>query len=141
LYQNTIIEVDFNKTSYFKDPNISVMCLVVMSSDGEKGSLTHLEDSQDVNINDFVNELYKYHNGLAPICLSGGMRKQFITSVANSLKSSGFIVSFDPEHFGSGGYRKNTIFPEKVIVKTIPDEGNPRGIETSLSFPQQNGLS
>jgi hypothetical protein len=26
-------------------------------------------------------------------------------------------------------------------VKTIPDEGNPRGIETSLSFPQQNGLS
>lgn len=70
--QNNIIAVNFKTTPTFIDPNEALMCLVVLTSDGAVGSLSHLQTN--INVTQYVEALsqfYKYKQGI-PVCLVGG---------------------------------------------------------------------
>lgn len=140
LTQNKIITVDFSVIASFADVNWVDMCLVVLSSDGALGTLTHLQ--VDANVPEFVTSLLNLYDGKpVSICLAGGSLggEKLIERVCQELELNGFIVSLEPQHASLGGsnmYRQVTIFKDRVRVKHIPYSGPPEIVE--LIYPKSD---
>ena len=140
--QERIITIDFKTVTSFTDPSQADSCLVVVSSDGFLGTLTHLQ--VNTSVVEFVDNLSKIYAGkTASICLSGaGSPGEYrVAEVVRELKQRGFKVSLNKEHATTGGlacYRRATVYSDKVQVILSPYSGkkSDKKSEVTLSFPE-----
>lgn len=136
--QNKIIAVDFAETPQISDPNEAYSCVVVLTSNGRIGTISHLRTR--VNVQKFVQALFQFHRGSTPACLVGGDDRDsnhLIESLRMELEKLGFGLSTSLEHNDLGGYsvgRKATLFPDRVHVKRNARSGLP---VANLTFPKQ----
>lgn len=137
LLENTIIILDFNQTPFYKDTNEARMCVVVLTSDAKKGSLTHLTTKADVE--KFTAQLKKYHNEPAAVCLVGGedrTSEKIINEIYDRLPRLGFSISRESCHADTGGVnfdRRATLYKDKVRVRRYSPPDPIQIIE--LKFP------
>lgn len=134
---NTIITVDFARTPSFRDTEEATMCVVVLTSDAKKGSLTHL--IPDADVEKFTMQLKKYHTEPAAACLVGGedrTSEKIINEIYDRLPRLGFSMPSETCHSDTGGIgvdRRATLYADKVRVKRY---SSPDSIQTfELKFP------
>lgn len=137
--QNSIITIDFGQKNSFTDPSEAIFCLEVISSDGNVGTLSHLQVNADPQ--SFVSALHNFYSKPVSIILSGGETgdadsERLVEGIYDELKSQGFRVSKDIEHsslFGEKLRRKATVYRDKVILQVLPSEKI--GTNIQLNFP------
>ena len=148
-FENTrdcIIEVDFAEIKQFRDFGHAAENLVVMASDGIKGTLSHLtipitDDEQKMSIEIFTEKLTGYWNKKVPVCLAGGkdgVSDKFIAAIKNSLIAKGFTVSDAPENNDLGGksiHRNCILSADKVIVRSKDYRNHQLDKLVTLAFP------
>ncbi len=145
--QNNIIGVNFSQTPKYIDTNPAGMCVVVPTSDGKKGSLSHLQD--DVDVEKFADALKKYHNNSpTSVILSGGdtgISEHLITDICKCLSSRGFTLPRNETEADLGNiggksvYRIAALYPDKVEVIRKPYNGPQQTV--TLKFPNYLPLS
>lgn len=114
--QNNIIAVNFSQDPQFTDPSEALMCLEVLTSDGKKGSISHLQT--DANVDLWVKKLLGYHGQPCSVCLSGGedgTSDSLISGVSFILERNRFTLS-DKDIGGNGIYRIATLFSDHVNI-------------------------
>ena len=137
-YQNKIFLINFNEISSFTDFNKASMCVEVMTSDGQLGSLSHLQLDSDPET--FADELTAALGAPSAVCLSGGedgVSEKFISSLVTALTKRGFQVSLDSSNADIGGeniFRRATIYRDKVVVEKQYYSGLTEKVE--LQFPK-----
>lgn len=135
--QNNVIKVDFSENLQFTDRNEASICVIVMTSDGKIGTLSHLQiDAPTGRIADTVLAV---HDGKpTAVCLAGGTSfasDRLITDIRQEFGQRGFVVSELPEHNDVGGafhFRESTLFPTHVEVLNYFSGGNQT---VTLQFP------
>lgn len=136
--------VNFDEQTSLTDQEIAGGCVVVLTSDGHKGSISHLtvfNDPEQFSID--LAKLLKEKN--IPVCLSGGSSSNpqsinLVEKLKEHLQKNGFILSSNDNHMDVLGeyMRQATIMPDGVMIKRIPNS-NPNDIGIKfLRFPKNN---
>ena len=137
---NCIIDVDFSKNPKLDDFDTALMCLVVATSDGHRGTLSHLEIPNDVEQYNqspakFADRLQQHWKKGVPAIVVGGEdgdSTEFLNQLKIELQQRGFVLNL--EHQESGGrqiYRRVTLYPDRIVVSTRPYSGK----ESSSEVP------
>lgn len=136
--QNNAIAVDFAKQDSFLDPNSTSMCIVVLSSDGSIGTVSHLQTDADTDR--AAQTVLEFHGQPTGLCLAGGNdmdSEDLLEKIISSFTSRGFVLSLDRQHSDIGGNqirRQSELHPSYVNVVRRPYIGQ---VTTSvLTFPQ-----
>ncbi|MBU2632136.1 hypothetical protein KKG52_00295, partial [Patescibacteria group bacterium] len=123
--QNNIIFVDFSKIKSFSDPNLAAMCVVVCTSDGSFGTLSHLQTNADVKA--WADELKKFHPSPTPVCIAGGISgisDELLKNITSELTDRDFIVPETDSDIDYGGSNNTTrrvcLFKNKLKITQNP---------------------
>ena len=137
-----IMEVDFSNTESLLDFNTALMCLVVVASDGQKGTLSHLTIPNDAgaykkNPVIFADRLASVWKKSVPVCIVGGetlISNDYLISLSINLEEKGFLL--DRKRMRTGGvlfYRHVRLFADRVIVREYRYTGEDTSIELWFS--------
>ncbi len=138
--QGKTIGVDFSETPSFTDPNEATMCIVVLTSNGRTGTLSHLPPETE-NISELTDSLLAYHGEPASAIFVGGayqVSDRLLVSLYNELGSRGFATPSSMNQADIGGVLNNrvaTLYPESVVVKKYFDDRSPEQVQ--LKFPNR----
>lgn len=144
LTQDAILAVNFEKNPHVCDVQEATMCIVVLASDGQRGSISHLTtparcQEQQHKASLFAWALQQYWGKSAAICLVGGttgISELFIHSLAQELTAREFTVSLESSHCDLGGClidRQATLEARRVRVERRCYRGPVDTVE--LQFP------
>src|SRR3990167_7922535 len=114
--------VNFAEQASFTDPIVADACVVVLTSDGDQGSISHLAvDSNPLAFAEDLRDLLA--KARVPVCLSGGIGTcgpsvRLANSLVDSLRRVGFVVSTSPLHSDLLGRfsRQATLLADRVQV-------------------------
>ena len=114
--------VNFKDTLFLTDPTIADACVVVLSSNGSFGSISHLTISD--NYIQFALDLRRQlGNDDVRICLSGGLdtipaSMQLANGLISCLNTVGMVASSLPQYSDILGRfrRQATLYRDKVVV-------------------------
>jgi hypothetical protein len=134
-------QVDFLLQSSFMDPDVSDACVVVLTSNGNRGTISHLTICD--NPGDFANDLRDFLGETGtPVCLSGGLvdvlaSVRLVDRLFATLKATEFNVSRLPQHCDVLGRfsRQATLFADKVVVTRRPYGDRMTYTPRELKFP------
>ena len=114
--------VDFHKDVTLRDPKSADGCVEVLTSDGKKGTLSHVPIH--TNTEQFSKDLrQKIGEGRIPVCLSGGLDTKDSANLVCGLKidlaNEGFDIKDERNDTGGNATRRTTLFAERVEIEKI----------------------
>ena len=134
--------VDFRERESYQDPVVADVCVEVLTSDGDVGTLSHLAIDHDPV--GFAEDLKKLvgKDGV-PVCLSGSLSNSpasvnLLKGLQEALGSEGFLVGGGDSSNDVGGLysRRAVLQPGKVLVEKRPYKEGAEWEVRELTFPR-----
>jgi hypothetical protein len=134
---NKTIVVNFSETPHFTDPNSALMCVVLLTSDGKMGTLTHIDIH--ANVEAIVHRLKQVLPTSHPLCLTGAenhISDNLLRKLRFFLEKEGFAVptTFPSAELGGRNVvRRATLYPSSVLVEKSTRGNEPEWLRLSFA--------
>jgi hypothetical protein len=133
--------IDFADTETLTDPIVAQACVEVMTSDGQIGTLSHINVDNDVS--SFVRQLKQLlkKDGV-PVILVGGLETslkslQLIDDLITELSDAGFTIDENNCDL-SGSYKRRSTMSKDGVLVLRQSLGTEEASRVRLSFPKQD---